>query len=471
MSYDTSPLIFEEHSAVLAEWWQRGLRGKTLVYLDAHLDLQYITPLRLKKLLDADSITTVRSLEKPSHLLPDGDYVHSLENFLYPASRLGIIDHLIWVAPPHIEVGLSPSVIEHVQQMDSITFKELTSFKQSEGGWIEGRLAGLHITICRLEHLSFIDLPSELLLDIDTDFFVTLPQDHAWIDPAKAYYLLQKAILKPDLITVSRSVSSGFMPLRYHYFADYLKALFEQDQPVAAHFETLLQLDRSNESRPLTYQQCIHELQHHPHCAATHYLCARYAANPESHLIDAAKLCQAYADDPFQMASETANRHLETPVSELNRLAHILAQSPPIAGDIRFVALGLAYAERGISDHALHCYQLYGLPHPALALAIAEQLAGDTNHPQLFGLLTTAITEDASAPLAHQLLARFHVNIGNIDEAKAQFEKAHARAPAWLEPLRGLATLHAKTEPNGTTNLFAIKLSEQIHALRMLLTA
>jgi arginase family enzyme len=35
-------LTFEEHSSVLAMWWGLGSHPRTLVYLDAHLDLQQL---------------------------------------------------------------------------------------------------------------------------------------------------------------------------------------------------------------------------------------------------------------------------------------------------------------------------------------------------------------------------------------------------------------------------------------------
>ena len=91
MAATPPPVIFEEHCTVLAAWQRRGLRGKTLVYLDAHLDLQRVNETRMQRLRSAPSPEAFAALEKPDHLLPDGEYVYGLENFLYPASRLGIV--------------------------------------------------------------------------------------------------------------------------------------------------------------------------------------------------------------------------------------------------------------------------------------------------------------------------------------------------------------------------------------------
>ncbi|MFT5720750.1 MAG: hypothetical protein ACI9W6_001050 [Motiliproteus sp.] len=185
------------------------------------------------------------------------------------------------------------------------------------------------------------------------------------------------------------------MPLRYRYFADYLKALFEQEHASAAHFETLYPLERRSDHLA-SRRQLMEELERYPQCAATHYLCARDSTHPQSYLSSAAAICAAYAFDPFQIASETANRHLPTSSHILDRLAQRLDQVPLIPADTRFIALGLAYAELGAPEQASQCYQRYGQPHPALALAIAEQLTASTQPPQLFDLLSTATTEDAS---------------------------------------------------------------------------
>ena len=77
---------------MLATWRRRDIRGKTLVYLDAHLDLQRVNQTRMQRLRSAPSPEAFAALEKPDHLLPDRDYVYGLENFLYPANQLGIVD-------------------------------------------------------------------------------------------------------------------------------------------------------------------------------------------------------------------------------------------------------------------------------------------------------------------------------------------------------------------------------------------
>ena len=76
-------LIFEEHSSVLPEWWHRQVRARTLVCLDAHLDLQYVNRERLGYLEQCTSSEAVVSLKKPHHLFPDRHFSYSIKDFLY----------------------------------------------------------------------------------------------------------------------------------------------------------------------------------------------------------------------------------------------------------------------------------------------------------------------------------------------------------------------------------------------------
>jgi hypothetical protein len=47
--------IFPEYSNVLAHWSENKVSGRTIICLDAHLDLQYINPERIGHLLNCTS--------------------------------------------------------------------------------------------------------------------------------------------------------------------------------------------------------------------------------------------------------------------------------------------------------------------------------------------------------------------------------------------------------------------------------
>src|SRR5262245_4353796 len=111
-------LTFEEHSSVLEAWWRLPRRPRSLVYLDAHLDLQQLAPARLRRLRECTTAQQIAALRKPHHLYPDQGFSYSLEDFLYPAHRLGLIERIFWVAPPHVNTGYSQAAFERMQQMD-----------------------------------------------------------------------------------------------------------------------------------------------------------------------------------------------------------------------------------------------------------------------------------------------------------------------------------------------------------------
>lgn len=469
MSADCPLLVFEEHCTVLAEWRRRGLRGRTLVYLDAHLDLQYVNRERMARLRAAPSDEAFAALEKPDHLLPDGNYVYGLENFLYPASELGIVDHLIWIAPPHVEIGHSERALGYAQQMDGVRFEELTGLRKVSEGWHEARLLGLEMTLCSLDRLKDLNIPPGSLVDVDTDFFVALPADRAWIDPAAVHAELARWIQEPALVSLSRSVGSGFMPLRYRYFADYLRALWLEDGEAAAHYARLYRWEEQlgAPARGPLDGALEAELETFPDCPATHYLYARWAPEERTHALQAASLSSAYRDDAVRIASETASRHLATPIETLDRLKSRIERaeaSPPFRG---LVALGLAYAERGAARQALDCYRALDTDHPALALAVAGLLGDASDRATRRALLEVATREDASATSAHLQLAELDIRERAYASAKRHLEQAHANAPAWLEPIRGLAWLHARTEA-GKTNAYAEELARRSRILRAL---
>ena len=444
-------LILEEHSSVLPEWWRRRLRARTLIYLDAHLDLQYVSP---KRLLDLEQCTTaeaVKRLEKPHHLVPDRNFSYSLEDFLYPAHRLGLIERLIWVTPPHVKTGYSRAILDRLQQMDGVLMDDLASFRTASEGWIEGRLLGLAITICNYRQLESMGLPADSLIDIDTDYFVTVPGDEAWVNPRDVFEVLDRLPLKPELITVSRSVSSGFMPLRYRFFADYLAALWENRHQDAAHFEQVFRLERQLRGGdvPAALTGCKRELDRHPRCAATHYLLSLGEQDPEQaaeHQRQAEESCSGYRPDVLRSACEIPNRQLPVGPSTMLALEKQLTETRdnPEKLALAQVALGLIYCAGGQVARACALYQQgaqHFQHHPELALEIGKRLLG-SDRADMF--LTAALLDDKTRAAAHVFLAHSHARRGSLLHAVEHLETAHQMTPAWPQVLSMLAELHQK---------------------------
>ena len=447
------PLVtLEEHSSVLSEWWSRQLRAQTLVCLDAHLDLQAVGSERMGSLESCTTVEAVKCLEKAHHLLPDRGFSYSLEDFLYPAHRLGLIDRLVWVAPPHVEAAPPEAVLDQLRQMDGARFEELVSFRRTSGGWIEGRLLGLDITICSYLQLESVPLPGNALLDIDTDYFVTVPGDEAWIDPRAVFEVLDRLPVVPELVTLSYSVGSGFTPVRYRFLTEYLLALWEGRSDDSDHYSRLFGLDQClQEGRTAPFLTgCREELARYPECAATHYLLSLGEPDPteaEDHRGQAADLCGYYGEDALRTACGIRNRQLavdSVAVAELENQLWAVKDRPDDRA-LAHAALGLIYCAGSQADGALLHYERYAEhlgAHPELALEIAKLMLQSGQAGRAEPYLEAALGDDATRTAAHFYQGYLYAEQGEPERALSHLETAHEAAPAWGEIATALAETH-----------------------------
>lgn len=448
-------LIFEEHSSVLPLWWEGRTQARTLVYLDAHLDLQRIGAERIVGLEGCRSVEQVRALEKPHSLLPDDGFSYSLEDFLYPASRLGMIERLIWVAPPHVRTAYSAHAIGQLQQMDGVRPEDLYSFKKTSGGWIEGRILGLDMVVCDYRHLEHIALPRDSLIDIDIDYFITVPGDKAWVNPREVFEVLQRLPLAPGFVTLSRSVDSGFTPLRFRFIADYLAALWEDRHDEQAHYARLFEYEsRLQAGGHLAVASGLRrELERYQGCAATWYLLGL----AEADIAEAARcrgrageLSGAYQQNVLRSACELRNRSLPVDMSSLLGLERHLASengTDTTQRSLAWAALGLIYCIFAELPRAMDCYRRASAvlgEHPELAMEIGRLLAGSGRLDLAEVYLRVALQDDKSRTGAHFLIAQIRAAKGLLDEARAHLVCATEAAPAWDELISRLAQLHAR---------------------------
>lgn len=419
---------------MLPHWWREGARARTVVYLDAHLDLQYVNAERIRRLEQCTSVAQVAALEKPHDLAPDGQYCYSIEDFLYPAARLGLIGRLIWVAPPHVLARDSDKVLAQLRQMDGVTPEELASLRRVDGR-MEGRLLGLHVTVCDLRQLHAVPLPADSVIDIDVDYFVTVPGDRAWIDPAEVVALLRRLPVRKDCITLSRSVSSGFTPLRHRFLGDYLAALFEERSADADHYARLFQLERrlAAGERESALAGVAAEAERYPQCAATWYLLGEQSR--------AAALSPAYAPSVLRSACEIRQRRLTVDSAYVMRLERGLADAPTTEQGLAFAAVGLLWCKFGELGRALACYQRAAASlgyQSELALQIGALLLRAGHADEAIRYLEPALDDDKARTAAHGYLARILLKKGRLEEARDHLERAHEAAPCWREPLEGL---------------------------------
>jgi len=435
-------LIFEEHSSVLPHWWAERSRGRTLVYFDAHLDFQYVGAERIGRLEGCERVAQVVALEKPHDLHPDAGYSYSLENFLYPAARLGLIGRLVWVAPPHVRAGHAAQAIRELQKMDGVATEDLSSFRRVDGR-VEGRLMGLHLVMCELAQLPGLALPADSLVDIDADYFVEVPGDRPWIDPREVFDALRALSVSTDRLTISRSVSSGFMPLRLRFYADYLAALWERRQDDADHYARLYALDLrlGAGEREAAASALEAEAKQWPSCAATWHLLglaqADAGAAAESRA-RAAAVSSAYAPSVLRAACEIRNRRLPVDLAQVMRLGRQLKDLAGTERALASAAVGLLFCRFGDVDAAQACYRQAAAAlatQGELALEIAELLLRAERPDEAGEFLAAALESDKSRSAALSYLGHLYARSGRLAEARRHLEAAARAVPCWREPL------------------------------------
>ena len=461
-------VVFEEHSSVLPHWWREGARERTVVYLDAHLDLQYVNPERIRRLEQCGRVEEIAALEKPHDLSPDGLYSYSIEDFLYPAARLGLVRRLVWVAPPHVRTGYSERVIDQLRQMDGVGAEDLMSFRRVEGR-IEGRLLGLELTLCDLGQVQAVALPGDSAIDIDVDYFVAVPGDRTWIDPAEAFAVLRRLPVSSDCVTVSRSVGSGFTPLQHRFLGDYVAALFEARSQDSEHYSRLFDLERRREAgeREAAVQGLAAEAARRPDCPATWHLLG--LAQPDAAAAArfherAASLSPAYRPSVLRSACEIRQRRLPADRARVMSLERGLGAAPAAEQGLAFAAVGLLWCHFGELERARACYRracaLLG-SQSELAMQIARLLlrAGDAGEAARY--LAAALDDDKARTAAHGYLARAFLQAGRLEEARRHLERAHEAAPCWREPLEGLVQVCRQLGEREHAERLAVRLAEE----------
>jgi tetratricopeptide (TPR) repeat protein len=445
-------LTFEEHSSVLAAWWDLPRRPRTLVYLDAHLDLQPIPPARLRRVADCTTARQVAALNKPHHLDPDEGSAYGIEDFLYPAHRLGLIGRVVWVAPPHVLTADPTAAFERLQQMDGVEFEELLSFRRRPDGSVTGRLLGVEVAICDYRQLARMELPADSLIDIDIDYFVALPDETPWVRPRAVFDALSTHIPTPELVTITRSVSSGFTPLRYRFLADDLAALFDGRTAACRHYERLFDIDATLRAGApeAAAVACRSALDETPDCPATWYLLSLACADPREALAARrrADLEPAYRADVLREACEFPGRGRPLDLATVRSLERRLAADRPGAAEeaLTWAAIGILHCHLGRVEAACDCYRRttrHFPRHPELAGALAGALVRASRPRDAIPYLDVAATGDKTAAGAHMLLATLYAHDRDLTRALAYLKVASDRAPAWSQLLELRSAVHA----------------------------
>ncbi len=438
--------LFEEHSSTLPIWWAQHDSPRTVVYLDAHLDLQKTGEDSLAALKACNTLEEIQALETPNHLNPSVRYAFGIENFLYAAHQLKLIDRLVWVAPAHVPRQYSSTLIDYMQQMDGISFDELTSFQMAGRKAQRGTLLGLDIIICDYDDLDSLDIDENFYLDVDIDYFVHVPSDRLWIDPATVINTITAQLGNPSLVTISRGVSSGFVPMAFRFVGDYIYSLLSGQKTDFGYYQKLTSaiLNRGDRYIELLQNTCKQLIKDQPELAAAHYILALSTADAseKNHLLYVANCCDnAYGFDLAREAIGLLHRKKSIDTNTLRHLATTLdkldLEKPQL--EQAEVALAKVLSASGNPEYALSLMANQTgdyADHEDVLLSIsARQLKNPAKREQNKEMLSSVSNGVKNATIASVYLGDLEFADKHYQAALEHYISAHNRAPAWLLPL------------------------------------
>ena len=240
--------VMEDHDAAYDVWRSAGVRGRTLVHFDGHLDFFWLPERSAGDLLKASSTEELDRMlaEAGSWDIATRPLRASINigNFINPAIREGIVQSFYWVIPDPfwstpaqremVKASLAEMIHSHPRDAGAMSVTE-------EG--IRLSLLGCPLVVCPLSALPRFSEP--VLLDIDVDYLVSWKCDYRppyferaatrpWRMPSAFLNSLAQAQIPTDLITIAYSVNGGYTPLEYKYFGDLLaKAFAAPDRSVS----------------------------------------------------------------------------------------------------------------------------------------------------------------------------------------------------------------------------------------------
>ncbi len=229
----------EDHDDAYRAWKAAGLKGRTLLHLDAHIDFKWILP-------DPDSLLKEKSLkhiqaklhEQPFWNLEGPkceDRVH-LGNYIHQAIREEIISEFIWIYPEDPDQGAQARAVQKILEQIALPMPRQFHLKEIKPGLFSGIFCGIPFTAAPWSHLEHLTPSGKALLNIDLDFciisslhgphypFGNLSRPGFWLTPENLVRKISAMKLNPELTTLAYSVEEGYTPLALKFLGKELGA-------------------------------------------------------------------------------------------------------------------------------------------------------------------------------------------------------------------------------------------------------
>jgi len=455
----TELVTFEEHSSTLGEWKRRGVSSRTVIYLDAHLDMQHIDDDKIQRLAVAPDMGSFLSLERPIFLDESSHYCYGLENYLYAAVRLGMIDRIVWVYPFE-DFVLANRILSHVRSFLGPDKAKLYE-KKCRDVVLPGVTTGeFDLLVCPLDCLNEVETNTTFLLDIDLDYFVDVSEARILINPLDALTVIKAAGEAAEFTTLSLSITSGFLPRAYLFLADYLQELLGRPalEPIEF-YEVLIAADeqKANQDFEQALKLCRTAQRLRPGAGAPYALSAEVhkLEGDSGHAAESYRLAHSidprFFDSDIERAYSLLNRPVRFCRDEIDALRDKLTHQPT-NHDASFthLTLGLLYLRLGELDSAVVEYNQCvgaGREFPRLSGGIGTLYAKRKDGQNAQHFLSRAInfeppTYRKARFLHHRSVISF--DSGRFEDAKRDLLGAVAVDPTAEESWRYLALSYKK---------------------------
>lgn len=235
--------LVNDHDEAYSFWKNLGIKQKTLVHFDAHIDFEWIAEKNAETLFrSASSSALSETLRNPfgwSLSTPDHQKVH-LGNYLHKALKEGMVGRWYWVVPD--PMWQSAKVRERIWH-DLLDYHRFRSgpmdFPRKRGQVFETSFLGVPTVVGSLESLPVFSEP--VLLNIDVDYLTAqvfeqipppsvLRRQRPWIWPETLLQQFRKKNIVPEAAVIARSVNGGYTPIGYKFFGEVLKTLLKENK-------------------------------------------------------------------------------------------------------------------------------------------------------------------------------------------------------------------------------------------------
>lgn len=246
--------IVENHSEILESWARHGLNDAVLMNFDAHDDMRWIRPERIKKLRKYYEAGDWEAIKKADSV--GDESLYDIGSFIYAAVQLGMVRKVCWVIPFDI---LSRPDKEHALKafLRAYEFPErdIQTFRMKQGRF-SGILHGIPLMICDIDTLP--DIESPLVLSLDLDFLPPFARVHG-LDKLSALKTLFEALhqkrygIKNALMAYS--VNGGYLSVLNRWIGEASAAILKEpdlnDAPAPPLWRIWQRLDDAYEANDL----------------------------------------------------------------------------------------------------------------------------------------------------------------------------------------------------------------------------